>query len=69
MSLMQLDEVQLDRNHFVVACSREPDQVIEAYALIDCGASGFSFIDEGFVRYNIPLLKPPEPTAFKVIDG
>jgi transposase InsO family protein len=46
------------------------DQNIASSALIDCGATGFAFIDESFARHhNFPLFKLQEPRGLEVIDG
>ena len=61
----------LEGSHFILNCT-----IIDSYqkrtthALVDCGASGFSFIDNEFVRqHKPPLFKLSEPRRLEVIDG
>src|SRR6266705_681795 len=63
-----LDESQLEGNHLVVDCTIEDR--ISSHALIDCGASGFAFVDEQFVsQHNLPRYQLRMPHALQVIDG
>ena len=41
-----------------------------SYVLVDCGATGYAFIDKEFVcNYNLPLYKLKTPRSLEVIDG
>ena len=64
-------EIELDGQHIVIACTLSfGDAHIQTRALIDCGASGFSFVDDEFTRrHRIPLTLLPEPRPLEVIDG
>ena len=63
-----LDESQLEGNHLVVECA--VNNGIDSHALIDCGATGFAFIDEQFVsQHNLPRHRLRVPRALQVIDG
>lgn len=43
---------------------------VPLHALIDCGATGFSFVDEEFARqHNLPLVPLKEARSLEVIDG
>lgn len=66
-----LDESQLDGSHFVVPCSlSSSDLLVQISALVDCGATGFSFVDEDFARrHHLPLSALREPRTVEVIDG
>jgi transposase InsO family protein len=61
----------MDGNHLVVTCSlSDSDNKIQTHALIDCGATGFAFIDEEFARqHHFPQYALRVPRALEVIDG
>ena len=65
------DEAALDGAHLVIDCLiADKGKEIETHALIDCGASGFAFIDEKFVsQHNLPRHQLRVPRALEVIDG
>jgi predicted aspartyl protease len=43
---------------------------IPTHALIDCGATGYAFIDQDFAHYHkLPLCPLKTPHALEVIDG
>ena len=43
---------------------------IKTYALIDCGASGFAFVDSSFAHYyRIPLAPMKKPRILELADG
>ena len=66
---MEVDESQLDGNHFVVPCSLG-DSPAQTPALIDCGATGYSFVDEDFACcHHVPLTLLCKPCSLEVIDG
>ena len=64
-------EESLDENHIVISTQiQDTSSLISTHALIDCGATGFAFIDEEFARdHNFPLFKLKKPYCLKVIDG
>ena len=53
---IELTEDQLDGKHIVISCSLSfGDILVQTHALIDCGATGYAFVDEKFARqYQIP---------------
>jgi predicted aspartyl protease len=61
----------MDGKHLVVTCFlSHSDQEIQTYALIDCGATGYAFVDEDFARYHqLPLRPLKNPHTLEVIDG
>src|SRR5690606_40916917 len=61
----------LDGLHMVVRCEISHDnKSVSAHALIDCGATGFAFVDKDFAsQHNLPLFPLREPRALEVIDG
>src|SRR5690606_12972009 len=61
----------LDGLHMVVRCEISHDnKSVPAHALIDCGATGFAFVDKDFAsQHNLPLFPLREPRALEVIDG
>jgi len=71
LSDRQLSDVPLEGKHLVVTCSiPHSDEPIASVALIDCGATGFAFIDESFARHhNFPMYKLKESRTLEVIDG
>jgi hypothetical protein len=68
---MDIDEGSMDGKHLVVTCSlSDRENKIPTKSPIDCGATGFSFIDENFVRqHNLPMFKLRVPHTLEVIDG
>jgi predicted aspartyl protease len=43
---------------------------IPTHALIDCGATGYPFIDQDFANlHQLPLFPLKTPRALEVIDG
>jgi predicted aspartyl protease len=61
----------MDGKHRVVTCFLSPsDQEIQTYAQIDCGATGYAFVDEDFARHHqLPLHPLKNPRTLEVIDG
>ena len=55
----------------IVTCTLQDNtKVSSSYALIDCGATGYAFIDEEFARYNnFSLFKLVTPRFLVVIVG
>ena len=64
-------EESLDENHIVISTQiQDESSLISTHALVDCGATGFAFIDEEFARgHNFPLFKLKKPRCLEVIDG
>ena len=71
MSDVALEGKKLDRQHLVVKCSiQDNDKRINSHALVDCGASGFAFIDEDIThQYHLSLYSLHVFRTFEVIDG
>src|SRR5258706_1172598 len=71
VSDVELNENSLDGKHLVVKSSVAfGDSVVSTHSLIDCGASGFSFVDEEFARqHSLPLTPLSKPRSLEVIDG
>jgi len=61
----------MEGKHLVVSCNLSfGDKTIATHALIDCGATGISFVDENFARHHqIPLQALKIARALEVIDG
>ena len=62
----------MDGGHIVVLVKldNKSNKTFSSYALIDCGATGYAFVDEEFVRnHNLPLYKLKTPRSLEVIDG
>ena len=64
-------ENKLDGHHLIVKCKLvDSHRKLDSHALVDCGASGFSFVDRDFVRQrNLPLSLLKNPQCLEVIDG
>jgi hypothetical protein len=61
----------MEGKHLVITCSLTiRDQVIQTHTLIDCGATGISFMDQDFAHHHkVPLQELKEPREVEVIDG
>ena len=60
-----IEEELLDGNYIVIST-----QFKKTHALVDCGATGYAFVDEEFARdQNFPLFKLKKPHCREVIDG
>lgn len=61
----------LDRDHIVIAIKLNKDSFyLSSHALLDCGATGYAFMDEEFAqKYKFPLFKLKTPRTLEVIDG
>jgi hypothetical protein len=58
VSKVKIAEESMERKHFIIICSLTiEDQVIPTHALIDCGATGISFMDQDFAHYHQVLLR------------
>jgi hypothetical protein len=66
-----VSEEILEENHIVVPIEINNDFLRKTiYALVDCGATGYAFIDEEYCRQNqIPLQKLRNSRILEVIDG
>ena len=66
-----MTEDQLDGKHTVVSCSLSFGDIrIQTHALIDCGATGYAFIDEEFAcQHQIPRFPLKKLGIVEVIDG
>jgi len=61
----------MDGKHLVITCLLSDNHNrIKTHALIDCGATGYAFIDETFAHHhNFPLFPMKNPRVLEVIDG
>ena len=70
LSNVPLEERDMDGNHLIIKCTLSSETPIETPALVDCGASGFAFVDEEYARQqNFPMYQLRVPRALEVIDG
>ena len=73
VSLMEVEltEDQLDGKHIVISYSLSFGDIrVQTHTLIDCGATGYAVIAEGFARqYQIPQFQHKKPRIVEVIDG
>jgi hypothetical protein len=70
-SLSNKQESELDGNHLIVPCTlSDHDLRIDTHALIDCGYTGYSFMNDEFARqHNFPGYQFKTPKTVEVIDG
>ena len=70
-TLSRPDEGLLEGTGWVVGCTiTSGDNRISTHSLLDCGATGFAFVHEQFVRqHNLPRYTLRLPRALEVIDG
>ena len=62
-----IEERELEGNHLVVACKIN---LIPSHALIDCGATGYAFVDKDFATtHSLPPYPLKQHRAIEVIDG
>ena len=68
---VELTEDQLDGKQNINSCTLSFGDIrIQTRALIDCGATGYAFIDEGFARkYQILRFHLKKSRIVEVIDG
>jgi predicted aspartyl protease len=66
-----IKEGSMDAKHLVVTCTLSLNgKEIPTHALIDCGATGYAFIDQDFANsHELPLRPLKIPRALEVIDG
>ena len=71
LAVAEGSENKLDGSHLIIKCTFvEPHSRLDSHALVDCGASGFSFIDLEFAhQHNLPQYILKEPRRLEVIDG
>jgi predicted aspartyl protease len=60
----------MDGKHLVMMCTLSLNgKEIPTHALIDCGATGYAFIDQDFAHcHELPLCPLKTPCALEVID-
>jgi predicted aspartyl protease len=65
-----IEERGMDGKHLVVTCALSLNNCkIPTHALIDCGATGYAFIDKDFAElHQLPLYPLETPRALEVID-
>ena len=63
--------VKLDGHHLIIKCTiKDSTQRLDTHSLVDCGASGFAFIDKDYLQqHNLPLHSLKDPRRLEVIDG
>ena len=69
---MELKEEELEGNHLVISCTinKNSPNNIPTHALIDCGATGYAFVDDEFARYHsLPRYRLKTERELEVIDG
>jgi hypothetical protein len=66
-----IEEGSMDGNHLVMTCTLSlNNKEIPTHALIDCRATGYTFIDQDFVDHHQLSPHPLRtPRALEVIDG
>ena len=71
LMVVELTEDQLEGKHIVISCSQSFGDIrVETHAYIDCGATGYAFVDDEFAhQYQIPKFQLKKPKTVEVIDG
>ena len=71
LAVAEISENKLDGSHLIVQYTLvDPHRRLDSHALVDCGASGFSFIDWEFARqHNLTQYTLKEPRWLEVLDG
>jgi hypothetical protein len=61
----------MDGNHLVILCTLSNHDIkIDTHALVDCGCTGLSFMNEAFIRqHNFPHYQLKNLKTVEVIDG
>jgi predicted aspartyl protease len=61
----------MDGNHLIVMCTLSLNsKEIPTYALIDCGATSYAFINQDFASHHyLPLYPLKTPHTLEVIHG
>jgi hypothetical protein len=69
-SLLNKQENEMDGNHLIVPCTlSDRDIKIDTHALVDCGCTGLSLMNEAFARqHNFPRYQLKNPKTVQVID-
>jgi hypothetical protein len=70
-SLLNKQENEMDGNHLIVPCTlSDRDIKMDTHALVDCGCTGLSLMNEAFARqHNFPRYQLKNPKTVQVIDG
>ena len=60
-------EKEMESYHMVVTCTlRDNQNSVKTHALVDCGATGYAFIDEGLLAViTFPSLSSPPPETYE----
>jgi predicted aspartyl protease len=71
MNEAAIEERGMDGKYLVVTCALSLNNCkVPTHALIDCGATGYAFIDKDFADlHQLPLYPLKIPRALEVIDG
>ena len=71
LAVAEVSENRLDGSHLIIKCTFvDHHRRLDSHALVDCGASGFAFIDREFAsQHNLPQFTLNEPRRLEVIDG
>jgi predicted aspartyl protease len=66
-----IEERGMHGEHLIVTCALSlNNHKIPTHALIDCGATGYAFIDKDFAElHQLPLYPRKTSRALEVIDG
>ena len=67
-----LEEELLDGGHVVISVKldNKSNKIFSSYTLVDCGATGYVFVDKEFeCNHDLPLYKLKTPRSLEVIDG
>jgi citrate lyase alpha subunit len=66
-----IEEGSMDGKHLVVTCDLSFNHKnIPTHALIDCGVTGYAFVDQTFAKHHkLPLHPLTTPRVLEVIGG
>jgi predicted aspartyl protease len=66
-----IEEGSMDGKHLILICDLPfKHKKMPTHALIDCGATGYAFVDQAFaMHHKLPLRPLTTPRVLKVIDG
>jgi predicted aspartyl protease len=66
-----IEEGSMDGKHLVMMCNLSyKNKKIATHALIDCGVTGYAFVDQAFATHHkLPLHPLTTPRVLEVIDG
>ena len=63
------EEASLDENHIVISTQiQDESSLISTHALVDCGATGFAFIDQEFARGDMARAIIPRRPLTPILD-